>query len=131
MKMKKKIKENFLLSLIIITIIYLILDSLIHIDIKCPFHSTTGLYCPGCGITRMLKSMMKFDFYQAFRFNPLLFIFSPFILFLIFNYIYCNFKKKKSVYEKIPSYVWYILLIITILFWILRNIIPWLAPTVV
>lgn len=79
----------------------------------------------------MLKSMMKLNFYQAFRFNPLLFIFSPFILFLIINYIYCNFKKKKSVYEKLPKYVWYILLTITIIFWILRNIIPWLAPTVV
>lgn len=129
--MKKKIKDNFLLSLVIFVIIYLIIDLIFHINIKCPFHSTTGLYCPGCGVTRMLKSMMKLNFYQAFRFNPLLFIFSPFILFLIINYIYCNFKKKKSVYEKLPKYVWYILLTITIIFWILRNIIPWLAPTVV
>ncbi len=129
--MKKKIKDNFLLSLVIFVIIYLIIDSIFHINIKCPFHSATGLYCPGCGVTRMLKSMMKLNFYQAFRFNPLLFIFSPFILFLIINYIYCNFKKKKSVYEKLPKYVWYILLTITIIFWILRNIILWLAPTVV
>ena len=79
----------------------------------------------------MLMSILKLDLYQAFRYNPLLFCFLPFILFLISNIIYCKYKKKESIYNKIPEYIWYILLFITILFWILRNIIPYLAPTMV
>lgn len=129
--MIKSIKNNFLLFLVILAVIYFILGSIFHIYLVCPFHEITGLHCPGCGVTRMIISMYKLDFYQAFRYNPLLFIFSPFILFLLINYIYCSFKNKKSIYKKIPSLVWNILLVITILFWILRNIIPYLAPTVV
>ena len=129
--MIKKIKENFLLFLIISAIIFLILDSIFKFHIPCVFKSITGFYCPGCGVTRMLKSMLVFDFYQAFRYNPLLFIFTPFILFLLFNYLYCYYKKKESLFKKMPKSVWNILLVITIIYWILRNIIPWLAPTVV
>lgn len=129
--MTKIIKNNFLLFLVICTIIYLILDSIFKFNINCVFKSYTGLYCPGCGITRMFKSMLVFDFYQAFRYNPLLFIFTPFFFFLLINYLYCYYKKKKSLFQKMPNTVWNILLIITIIYWILRNIIPWLAPTVI
>ncbi len=129
--MTKIIKNNFILILVIITLIYLVLSQFFNIYIPCIFNEITGLYCPGCGVTRMLISMIKLDFYQAFRYNQLLFIFSPFILFLIINYIYCTFKKKESIYKKIPEKVWYILLTITIIYWILRNIISYLAPTMV
>ncbi|NLI89694.1 MAG: DUF2752 domain-containing protein [Epulopiscium sp.] len=40
----------------------------------CIFNKITGLYCPGCGMTRAVNSCFKFNFYQAFRFNALLFI---------------------------------------------------------
>ena len=129
--MIKKIKDNFLLFLIICAIIFLVLDSIFKIYIPCVFKSITGLYCPGCGVTRMLKSMLVFDFYQAFRYNPFLFILSPFIFFLLFNYLYFYYRKKESIFKKIPNKIWNILLVITIIYWILRNIIPWLAPTVV
>lgn len=125
------IKKNFLLFLVICTIIFLILDSIFKFNIHCIFKTYTGFYCPGCGITRMFKSMIVFDFYQAFRYNPLLFIFTPFFFFLLINYLYCYYKKKESVFKKIPNIVWNILLFITIIYWILRNIIPWLAPTIV
>ena len=129
--MIKIIKNNFLLFLVICTIIFLILDTIFKFHIPCVFESITGFYCPGCGVTRMLKSMLVFDFYQAFRYNPLLFIFTPFILILLFNYLYCYYKKKESLFKKMPKSVCNILLVITIIYWILRNIIPWLAPTVV
>lgn len=125
------IKKNFLLSLVIFGFIFLIVDSIFHIHIPCIFNEITGLYCPGCGVTRMIKSLLVLDFYQAFRYNPLLFIFSPFAFILILDYIYCTFKNKYSIYKKIPNIVWNILLVITTFYWILRNIIPYLSPTVV
>jgi len=42
--------------------------------LPCIFNKITGLYCPGCGMTRAVNSCFKFNFYQAFRFNALLFI---------------------------------------------------------
>ena len=110
--MKKKIFKIILGIVILIT--YLILGSIFKIYIRCPIHEVTGFYCPGCGLTRMLTSMLKLDFYQAFRYNPLLFISTPLILFLFINKIYCEYKNKNSIYKKIPSYVWYILIVVVL-----------------
>src|SRR5690554_3644064 len=47
------------------------------IGVPCIFHELTGLYCPGCGITRTVLSLLSLDFHQAFRFNPLLVFLLP------------------------------------------------------
>ncbi|SCY96571.1 DUF2752 domain-containing protein [Alkaliphilus peptidifermentans] len=91
----------------------------------CVFNKLTGLYCSGCGMTRAVHSILHFKLYQAFRFNMLLFIFSPFLLLYFFHYI----NGEKSFGDKII----YAMLIVTLIFGILRNIpaFSWLAPTVV
>ena len=76
----------------------------------------------------MLFSILKLDFYKAFRYNVLLFIMSPFALFLFIEKIYSELKKRKPLYKKIPEKVWVILIIILIIYAILRNIFPFLAP---
>jgi hypothetical protein len=47
---------------------------------RCPFHALTGLYCPGCGSTRALYSLVHADLPRAFAMNPLLVIALPFVL---------------------------------------------------
>lgn len=124
-RMKKLIKP---LIIILILIIYLAISNLIKIYIPCPIKELTGFYCPGCGITRMFFSILCLDFYQAFRYNPLLFIA---IIPSIFLYIdYLN-NKEKSIYKKIPQKFWYFLIIILLIYGVLRNIpiFSFLAPT--
>jgi hypothetical protein len=36
---------------------------------SCVFHDLTGLYCPGCGITRALHALVHFDLQRAFAMN--------------------------------------------------------------
>lgn len=124
--MKKKILTA--LILLILLIIYLYLGEKINFYIGCPIKKITNLYCPGCGITRMLLSLFKLDFYQAFRYNPLLFITLPIFLFFILNSI---FTKKEPLYNKVPNKVWVVVIIIFIVYGILRNIpfFDFLAPT--
>lgn len=129
---KKKLYFSllFFIILFVLAIIYLIL---IHYGfiIPCVFHELTGLYCPGCGATRMIVSLLQFDFYQAFRFNPLLFCFLPFLSFIaILEYKNWLFGHKKVL---VDNKVWIFLLIITILFGILRNLelFSFLAPTLI
>ncbi len=38
----------------------------------CVFHAATGLYCPGCGITRGLHALVHGDVPGALAMNPLL-----------------------------------------------------------
>lgn len=125
-----KRKTNLKLAIIAILgfLLYYLLNLYTRFAIFCPFHKFTGLYCPGCGVTRLLFSLIKLDFYQAFRYNPLVFIL------LIIGIIYLLIKfilKKFNIIIKVPNYVWYILIIIVIIYGILRNIpeFSWLAPT--
>ena len=116
---------------IIILVLYLLISIVFHPVIPCVFHEVTGLYCPGCGISRMLISILKFDFYQAFRYNPLLFIMLPFAFLLIINHIYSMINKKQSLYKKINNKVWIILCVVLIIYGIVRNIYVPLSPTII
>ena len=44
--------------LVLIALFYYKLDSLFNISIPCIFHKITNLYCPGCGFTRAIFSLM-------------------------------------------------------------------------
>jgi len=112
----------------LLLITYLIIEHKFGIYLSCPIHKFLGLYCPGCGITRMLYAILRLDFYQAFRYNVLLFILFFPALFLFIEYLYSTQKNKKPLYKKIPEKVWVILIIILIIYAILRNVIPCLAP---
>ena len=122
-------KMKLILILISFLIIYFILSELLDVGIPCLFYEITGYYCPGCGITRLLFSLLKLDFYQAFRYNPLIFI----LILITGIYWLVKFilKKFMNVSIEIPNYVYYILLVIVIIFGILRNIpmFDFLSPT--
>lgn len=127
--MIKHSKMKLILILISFLIIYFILSELLDVGIPCLFYEITGYYCPGCGITRLLFSLLKLDFYQAFRYNPLIFI----LIIITGIYLLVKFilKKFMNISIEIPNYVYYILLIIVIIFGILRNIpmFDFLSPT--
>lgn len=120
---KKEMK--LILLLISFLIIFLFLNKVFNFTIPCLFHEITNLYCPGCGITRMFLSLFKLDFYQAFRYNPLVFIL------LILSIVYFLVKKIGKLNFKFPNYIYYYLLVIVIIYGILRNIplFSFLAPT--
>ena len=98
---------------------------MIKITSLCPIKTITGLDCPGCGITRMFVALFHGNIYQAFRYNPLIFIELPIIFILIILY------KLKKEYRKAINIVFIVLLIVTIVYGILRNIpmFYFLAPT--
>lgn len=123
MKNKKKF-----IFLSIITIVILFLNIKYDVFIPCVFHLITNLYCPGCGVTRMLIALFHLDFYSAFRYNQLIFILLPFFIVLLINYIYSCIKKCKPLYLKINEKIWVFLIILLLIFGIVRNIFPYFAP---
>lgn len=122
---KSKFKEcKILITFFSIVIILYYLQ----IPIPCLFHKITNLYCPGCGVTRMIDSLLHFHIAQAFSYNALVFI----LIILVFIYflinIICYIVLKKTF--KIPNYVFNILVVLSIGFAIIRNIpyFSYLAP---
>ena len=121
-----KIKDFVIL--LVIFLIYAVLIIKFDIGIPCIFYEVTGLYCPGCGITRLCVSLFEGDLYQAFRYNPIIFIDVP-IIFILFV-LDILFKDKKII-KKITNVLIIILIVITVIFGVLRNILAFsfLAPT--
>lgn len=118
-------------AIIITVIAFLNVLILLKLNYKCPWRQSLHIYCAGCGGTRMLKSILKLDFYQAFRYNPLLF---TLLLISIIYLIYITVNKLlKKEYYKFKANHLYILLFLTITFMILRNIelFSYLKPTVI
>ncbi len=123
--MKKKF--IFLISFIILLIGYYFLHEWFNFNIFCPIHKLSGFYCPGCGITRMFFAILRLDFYQAFRYNPLVFI----LLILYLFKIIMELIIKHPI--TISNRSTYILLFIVIAYGILRNVplFKFLAPTII
>lgn len=121
-------KIRDIIVLIVIFLIYAILIIRFDIGIPCVFYEITGLYCPGCGITRLCLSLFEGDIYQAFRYNPIIFIDLP-ILFILF--VLNIFLKKNKNIKKITDVIIIFLATITIIFGVIRNIpiFSFLAPT--
>jgi len=122
--------NKIIIAILCIAILFILVANNI-ITVPCAFHEITGLYCPGCGVTRMFLSIAELNFYQAFRYNPfvfvLLIIYLNYKLYYLIIWLFDRNKKQK----KIPELIIYIILIVAILFGILRNIeiFNWLAPT--
>lgn len=45
--------------------------------LPCFFHEMTGLYCPGCGLTRAMHALVHFDLMRALRMNAFFIISAP------------------------------------------------------
>ena len=59
---------------------YYVWLSLTGLGIPCVFHLVTGLKCPGCGVTRMLISLLRLDLSAAFSYNAVLLCLLPLLL---------------------------------------------------
>lgn len=89
---------------------------------SCPFHSITGLYCPGCGSQRAIHDLLHANFLAAISHNPLIVLGIATGLYKGILWLkYPNSKAAPTnlLYHKNTPLV---ILILVISFWILRNI---------
>lgn len=127
MKKNKKKIAIFIIAILLSIIFIILLDSLHY---ECPWRKIFHIYCPGCGLTRMVKELFQLNIYQAFRYNPLMFILLVVLLpiYIIINVIYYIKNKKLLKVTKTPIII---LIIVLLLYFVLRNlpICSYLIPT--
>jgi hypothetical protein len=82
------------------------------LGLSCPFHSITGLHCPGCGATRALLELMRGHWAAALHLNPLVVCTVPPAACLL---LWCR-------RPRIPSGLWWTMLVSAVAFGIMRNI---------
>ncbi|MCH5252821.1 MAG: DUF2752 domain-containing protein [Lachnospiraceae bacterium] len=90
--------------------------------ILCPIHLSTGLLCPGCGVTRMLVALSRGEFSYAFSCNPALLLLAPLFLadIIWWHYLYIRYGEKKSRFHTVA--IW-IMIVSLLVFGVARNII--------
>ena len=88
--------------------------------IPCIIHEITGYKCPGCGITHLVFSLLQFDFHKAFII--IINIIEIIVYFIYLDYLYI-YDKKDKILKRIPNIIWIILIIITLAYGVIRNII--------
>lgn len=101
------------------------------LQLECPWNSMFGYDCGGCGTTRMMFSLLHLDFYQAFRYNPFMFILLIIIIIYMLYVVICLLRKKE--YVKIGKKTIITIIVLLIIFTIVRNMdgFEFLRPTVV
>ena len=52
-----------------------------EIGTACLFHTVTGLYCPGCGGTRAVRTLLKGDYRMSVQYHPLV-LYTVFVFFI-------------------------------------------------
>jgi len=118
--------------LIIIAISFITIEWIIGYRIQCPIHHFTNINCPGCGTTRLMESIIfDFNIYQAFRWNPFVFIFSPVVVieYIRQNIYYLKYGRLTNNLDK--ELITFAILLIA--FGVLRNIpvFEFMAPTLI
>lgn len=89
---------------------------------KCPFHSLTGLNCPGCGSQRAAHQILQGHIITGLRHNYLIGLLAlvlgyKFLIFILNTYT--NKTYNNLLHRSITTKI---ILVIILLFWVLRNI---------
>ncbi len=105
-----------------IGLLYNVLSAKTGLRIPCIIYERTGLYCPGCGLTRFCSALLRLDFRAAAYANPMLFVLCPVLLLL------CSFKAAQYIrtgsvpIRRTELVFWGILAAGALIFGILRNL---------
>jgi len=85
--------------------------------LACPVRELTGLYCPGCGSLRSVRSLIDGELAQAWQYNPLMLAVTPLVLALVWR---ASLTKPGRAVVR-PGYI-YTLLVLVIAFGVARNL---------
>lgn len=99
---------------------YIWIHDLLKIQGGCFLSRHYGIFCPGCGGSRMVFALLKGNFYRALRWNPFLFCSIPYFLTLITVPAYYFIR-----YNKTPKWIYVSFIIygiLLLLFGIIRNL---------
>jgi hypothetical protein len=89
---------------------------------SCPFHTLTGLNCPGCGTLRGLHQLTHGHLLTALNYNVLMVLSLPFFGYTFISYALVAVRGRGLPQPFIRPVFLKAFLCIYIAFWILRNI---------
>ena len=127
----KKLKLTALIGVpVLLVLVYIFREPILFIGScmpPCGFYEMTGYHCPGCGNTRAVRALLHLHPILSLRNNPVILLLAltglGFYIELAFNV----FGKKVSFMPK-KWIFWGVLLVLLMIFYVVRNFFPILAP---
>jgi len=89
---------------------------------QCPLYQTTGLACPGCGLTRGFHALFHGDVLTALDYNALLPFYVVFFAYLAASLFFVAARGRGFSFKLFQPKVAYSFLIISLVFAVLRNL---------
>ena len=124
-KTKRLLIYGNIIAVILLVAFVIVSDILMDHNFKCALASSLYMYCPGCGGTRAVYSLLHFDIISAIRYN----IVVPLGLII---YIYYNVKAIISIIKHEDDFInrqkfipMYIFIGVLLLNFVLRNVLLW------
>lgn len=95
---------------------------------QCPTYALTKTHCPGCGTMRGVNGLLHGNVTALFTYNILALIALPFLIYHFFLLVWGAVTGYKLPTIAFNAKELILIAVVLILYWILRNFIPVLAP---
>lgn len=110
---------------LVLATLYAVDPEVSHLLPPCPFRAATGIECPGCGTARAVHQLLHGRPLAAFRLNPLLALYAPFLM-RSFLATVCLAARGRPLPPLAIRAGWiWLLLAVTLVFWVVRNTPMW------
>lgn len=122
--MKKRFKQVVTRVAVVLIggLTYFFIGSYTGFFISCPFRSLTGLYCPGCGVTGLVVSLLNGNFTKAFYCNQAIFITLPFLIGVLTSAATRFIKTGKGKLLKCENIIVWSCIVVLLSFCVYRNV---------
>lgn len=125
----KKIKQYGLFVIINLIIIVLIVFLKAYIgglsyklSTPCFLHEIFHLYCPGCGGTRAVSSLLRFRVVDSLLCNPMVIYFAALIVYFYIGVLYTAIRNNGRRYYKIYDWMLWTMIVLLIGLFVIRNL---------
>ena len=101
---------------------YMIFSELTGLALFCPFWTFLHIYCPGCGVSRMLTHLAHLEFFEAFSSNCVLFCLLPVFAAVMIRHAYLFIRYGKKGFSRAETVAAWVIVGILLAFAVVRNI---------
>nr|WP_316623737.1 DUF2752 domain-containing protein [uncultured Ruminococcus sp.] len=103
---------------------YLLLHELTGLALFCPIRQFLGLYCPGCGVSRMFFHLAHFEGAEAFSSNCVVFCMLPVAVIMCLIHGYRFVRYGDGSLSRFENILLYIAIGVLFVFGVVRNLYP-------